>query len=92
MNPSPISTQFDAIIKPYGEMAERFNAAVLKTVERDERSGGSNPPLSAIYFLNSQRNRIIVQQSPLPPRAGGGRGIRTRQGAQRQENAPVARF
>lgn len=52
MNPSPISTQFDAIIKPYGEMAERFNAAVLKTVERDERSGGSNPPLSATLVIH----------------------------------------
>ena len=92
MNPSPISTQFDAIIKPYGEMAERLNAAVLKTVERDERSGGSNPPLSAIHLFLIANNRIIVQQSPLLSRAGGGRGIRTRQGAERQENASVARF
>lgn len=29
-----------------GEMAERFNAAVLKTVDCN-RSGGSNPSLSA---------------------------------------------
>jgi hypothetical protein len=29
-----------------GEMAERLNAAVLKTAERDERSVGSNPTLS----------------------------------------------
>ena len=28
-------------------MAERSNAAVLKTVWRDERPGGSNPSLSA---------------------------------------------
>ena len=31
----------------FGEMAERSNAAVLKTVGRDERPGGSNPSLSA---------------------------------------------
>ena len=32
-----------------GEMAERFNAAVLKTVDC-KRSGGSNPSLSAAFF------------------------------------------
>ena len=31
----------------FGEVAERSNAAVLKTVGRDERPGGSNPSLSA---------------------------------------------
>jgi alpha-D-ribose 1-methylphosphonate 5-triphosphate diphosphatase PhnM len=31
-----------------GEVAERLNAAVLKTAERDERSEGSNPSLSWI--------------------------------------------
>jgi hypothetical protein len=31
----------------FGEMAERLNAAVLKTAERDERSVGSNPTLSS---------------------------------------------
>ena len=31
-----------------GEMAERLNAAVLKTVEGAEPSVGSNPTLSAI--------------------------------------------
>jgi hypothetical protein len=30
----------------YGEMAERLNAAVLKTAERDERSVSSNLTLS----------------------------------------------
>lgn len=30
-----------------GGVAERFNAAVLKTVDRDERSVGSNPASSA---------------------------------------------
>ena len=33
-----------------GEMAERLNAPVLKTGRRDERLGGSNPPLSAIQL------------------------------------------
>ena len=32
-----------------GEMAERSNAAVLKTVDCN-RSGGSNPSFSAGYF------------------------------------------
>ncbi len=32
-----------------GELAERSNAAVLKTVE-EKSSGGSNPSLSAIPF------------------------------------------
>ena len=33
-------------IYDHGEVAERLNAAVLKTAERDERSVGSNPTLS----------------------------------------------
>ena len=40
----------DLILQTYfcrGEMAERSNAAVLKTVDCN-RSGGSNPSLSAI--------------------------------------------
>ncbi len=39
-------------LHPYfapGEMAERSNAAVLKTVDC-QRSGGSNPSLSAAKF------------------------------------------
>ena len=32
----------------YGEVAERLNAAVLKTAERDERSVSSNLTLSAV--------------------------------------------
>jgi hypothetical protein len=32
-----------------GEMPEWLNGAVSKTVERVLRSGGSNPPLSAIF-------------------------------------------
>src|SRR5581483_2107843 len=38
-----------------GEVAERFNAAVLKTAERDERSVGSNPTLSSLSGKLSQR-------------------------------------
>ena len=33
----------------FGEVAERFKAAVLKTVE-GQPSGGSNPSLSAIFL------------------------------------------
>jgi hypothetical protein len=36
----------ELILHPIGEMAERSNAAVLKTVDCN-RSGGSNPSLSA---------------------------------------------
>ena len=32
----------------FGEVAERFKAAVLKTVDGDEPSVGSNPTLTAI--------------------------------------------
>lgn len=35
----------------YGEMAERSNAAVLKTVDCN-RSGGSNPSFSAEWSFN----------------------------------------
>ena len=38
-------------IRATGEMAERSNAAVLKTVEQ-QCSGGSNPSLSALQGLN----------------------------------------
>ena len=33
----------------FGEVAERFKAAVLRTVE-GQPSGGSNPSLSAIFY------------------------------------------
>ena len=35
----------------YGEVAERFKAAVLKTVDRDERSEGSNPSFPAMFLV-----------------------------------------
>ncbi len=37
----------------FGEMVEWFKAAVLKTAEA-QASVGSNPTLSAIYFLSSR--------------------------------------
>ena len=37
-------------IRRSGEMVERFKASVLKTDE-GQPSGGSNPPLSAIFTL-----------------------------------------
>ncbi len=46
-------------------MAERFKAAVLKTVERDERSGGSNPPLSA-SFVECPILNAILKANPYP--------------------------
>ncbi len=42
-----------------GEMAERFNAAVLKTVEGNT-SGGSNPSLSA----NKGVNQKVIRFTP----------------------------
>jgi hypothetical protein len=35
-----------------GEVAERTNATVLKTVEA-QASGGSNPPLSALFLAEA---------------------------------------
>ena len=40
------------MLRTRGEVAERLKAAVLKTVDR-RRSGGSNPPLSAISILDA---------------------------------------
>ena len=41
-----------------GEMAERSNAAVLKTVEV-KASGGSNPSLSAFNLLSSAKEVFL---------------------------------
>ena len=46
-----------------GEMAERFNAAVLKTVEGNT-SGGSNPSLSANKGVNQQVMRFTPFSTP----------------------------
>ena len=42
---------FSVILRFHGEVAERFKAAVLKTVE-GQPSGGSNPSLSANFSSN----------------------------------------
>jgi hypothetical protein len=42
---------FSVILRFHGEVAERFKAAVLKTVE-GQPSGGSNPSLSANFVSN----------------------------------------
>ena len=43
------------IMKALGEMAERLKAAVLKTVEGQSPSQGSNPCLSANKILHNLR-------------------------------------
>lgn len=54
-----ICNRISEITSVIGEMAERSNAAVLKTVDCN-RSGGSNPSLSAINAENQQ----IIKQTP----------------------------
>ncbi len=52
-------------IKPYfcrGEMAERSNAAVLKTVDC-QRSGGSNPSLSARKNQMPPKGAFFVERA-----------------------------
>ena len=49
-------------------MAERFKAAVLKTVD-GKTSGGSNPSLSASYYIKAILSRYIAK--------AGQRGMRT---------------
>ena len=44
-----------------GEMSERFNEAVLKTVEGNT-SGGSNPSLSA--FARRSQNEVLSEGGP----------------------------
>lgn len=50
-SPSLLQIQNDAIITTHGEMAERLNAAVLKTVER-ESVPGFESPLSATLVIH----------------------------------------
>ncbi len=64
-----------------GEMVERFKASVLKTDE-GQPSGGSNPPLSAIFtlkFRDSSPFSPIQAQKKTPRRRGvpqkGNQGI-----------------
>ncbi len=62
-------------------MAERFKAAVLKTVGRDERPGGSNPPLSASSFNSpSQPNSSPPYSRLIPTRSWWGEGDSNPQG------------
>ncbi len=44
-----------------GEMAERLNAAVLKTAERDERFVGSNPTLSSTRVTSYTSREMIMK-------------------------------
>lgn len=43
----------------FGEMAERFNAAVLKTVVQ-QWTGGSNPSLSAVKPVPTLRTGLLA--------------------------------
>ncbi len=52
-------------------MAERLKATVLKTVDA-KTSGGSNPSLSAGYYISLVLSRYIVK--------AGQRGVRTPEG------------
>jgi hypothetical protein len=51
--------------QPRGEMAERLNAAVLKTAERDERSVGSNPTLSSTRVTSYTSRKMIMEATRL---------------------------
>ncbi len=46
----------------FGEMAERFNAAVLKTVVQ-QWTGGSNPSLSALKPVPTPRTGLLAFNS-----------------------------
>ena len=43
----------DLLEREFGELAERLNAAVSKTV-RSQGLGGSNPPLSDFFSINGK--------------------------------------
>ena len=59
--PHPASGRRDAIIAGYGEMAERLNAAVLKTVER-ESVPGVRIPLSPPLLVTHRRHGPLEQR------------------------------
>ncbi len=61
-------------------MAERFKAAVLKTVGRDERPGGSNPPLSASSFNSPSQPNSPPYSRLIPTRSWWGEGDSNPQG------------
>ena len=59
-SPSLLQIQNDAIITTHGEMAERLNAAVLKTVER-ESVPGVRIPLSPPLLVTHRRHGPFEQ-------------------------------
>ena len=60
-SPSLLQIQNDAIITTHGEMAERLNAAVLKTVER-ESVPGVRIPLSPPLLVTHRRHGPLEQR------------------------------
>ena len=60
-SPSLLQIQNDAIITTHGEMAERLNAAVLKTVER-ESVPGVRIPLSPPLLVMHRRHGSLEQR------------------------------
>ena len=52
----------NSVSRDFGELSEWSIEVVLKTIDRVERSGGSNPSLSAI---NSQRRRVLRSEDSL---------------------------
>ena len=60
-SPSLLQIQNDAIITNHGEMAERLNAAVLKTVER-ESVPGVRIPLSPPLLVTHRRHGPLEQR------------------------------
>ena len=60
-SPPLLQIQNDAIITTHGEMAERLNAAVLKTVER-ESVPGVRIPLSPPLLVTHRRHGPLEQR------------------------------
>ena len=60
-SPPLLQIQNDAIITTHGEMAERLNAAVLKTVER-ESVPGVRIPLSPPLLVTHRRHSPLEQR------------------------------
>ncbi len=61
-SPSLLQIQNDAIITTHGEMAERLNAAVLKTVERESVPGVRiplSPPLLVMHRCHGPLKQCI---------------------------------
>ena len=56
---APERKRFTQVHKNIGKVAEWLNAAVSKTVVRNFRTGGSNPPLSAQSFIHLKAYYLI---------------------------------